>query len=153
MAPFRWAYFIALLVASAFVLTVHAQAEDGQLVQILPDRIKWTSASATVAPGAQVAVLSGPLDKPGFYTQRVRLTQGGMVTPHTHPDTRYVTVLSGELYVGQGESLEAEKTTRYPVGSYFVVPAGVVHYVLARNGEVVYQESGIGPTATNFLKK
>ncbi len=153
MAPLRSSYLIALLVASTSVLPVQAQGEEGQSVQILPDQIKWTSPPATVAPGAQAAVLSGPLDKPGFYTQRVRLAQGGMITPHTHPDTRYVTVLSGELYLGQGESMEAEKTTRYPAGSYFVVPAGVVHYAWARSGEVVYQESGIGPTATNFLKK
>jgi quercetin dioxygenase-like cupin family protein len=153
MATRRSVYLIALLAASAGLLAVSASSEGAEAVQILPDQITWAAAPTEVAPGTEVAVLSGPLDKPGFYAQRVRLKSGGMVTPHTHPDTRYVTVLSGELYVGHGEKMEADQTTKYPAGSYFVVPAGVVHYVWARSGEVVYQESGIGPTATNFLKK
>jgi hypothetical protein len=33
------------------------------------------------------------------------------------------------------------------------MPAGQVHYSWARNGEVTYQESGMGPTGTAFLKK
>ncbi len=153
MTSRRSVYLIALLVASAWVLAVRAPSEGAEAIQIFPDQIKWAAVPAAVAPGAEAAVLSGPLDKPGFYAQRVRLKPGGMVTPHTHPDTRYVTVLSGELYVGQGEKMEADKAIKYPAGSYFVVPAGVVHYAWARNGEVVYQESGIGPTATNFLNK
>jgi quercetin dioxygenase-like cupin family protein len=76
-----------------------------------------------------------------------------MITPHTHPDNRYTTVLSGELYAGLGETMDAAKATRYPAGSFFIMPAGQVHYSLARDGEVTYQESGMGPTGTSFLKK
>lgn len=146
----RPTHLVAVLVASVSSCVAHAQSDGSQAVEIFPDQIKWGPPLPT---GGQAAVLSGPLDKPVLYVQRVRLPQGGMVPPHTHPDTRYVTVLSGELYAGRSETMEAEKTTQYPAGSYLVVPAGTVHYSWARNGEVVYQESGIGPTATNFLKK
>jgi hypothetical protein len=48
-----------------------------------------------------------------------------------------------------------EKTSkrRFPAGSFFVVPAGHVHYSRAKDGEVTYQESGIGPTSNAYLKK
>jgi quercetin dioxygenase-like cupin family protein len=123
------------------------------LVQSMPDQIKWASAPPGVTKDAQAAVLAGPLDKPVPYTQRVRLAQGGAVTPHTHPDARYTTVLSGVLTVGLGETYDAAKETRYPAGSFVVMPGGQPHYSLAKDGEVVYQESGYGPTGTSFIKK
>jgi quercetin dioxygenase-like cupin family protein len=140
---------IAILAALVSACAVHAQGAGGRPVQIFPDQVKWGPPLPT---GGQSAVLSGPLDKPVLYVQRVRLPQGGMVPPHTHPDTRNITVLSGELYIGRSVSTDPEKTTKYPAGSFFIMPAGAVHYVLARNGEVIYQESGFGPTGTNFLK-
>jgi hypothetical protein len=33
------------------------------------------------------------------------------------------------------------------------MPGGQPHYSLAKDGEVVYQESGYGPTGTSFIKK
>jgi quercetin dioxygenase-like cupin family protein len=94
------ATFIALAAAMAAVVTVHAQDDA---IQLLPDQIKWTALPPDVTSGATWMLLVGPLDKPVHYTLRVRLEKGGMVTPHTHPDARYVTVLSGEVYAGMGD--------------------------------------------------
>ena len=136
---------LAMLAATAF-----AQEE---IVQFLPGQIQWKDVPPAVAKNAKAAVLAGPLDKSVLYTQRVRLAPGGMIMPHTHPDTRYTTVLSGVLYVGVGENFDPAKATRYPAGSFVVMPAGKPHYVLAKKGEVVYQESGIGPTGASVVKK
>jgi hypothetical protein len=35
-------------------------------------------------------------------------------------------------------------------GAVYVVPADTPHYVWARDGDVEYQESGFGPTGTDF---
>jgi quercetin dioxygenase-like cupin family protein len=145
--PRFWVLGLLALMAAAAVL---AQAN---LVQFMPDQIKWAAGPAGVTKDAQAVVLAGPLDKPVPYTQRVRIAAGGMVSQHTHPDARYTTVLSGELTIGLGDTLDAAKETRYPAGSFVVMPAGQPHYSLAKNGEVVYQESGYGPTGTSFLKK
>lgn len=141
---------VAGILAGAAAAAAFAQAN---LVQFMPGEIKWANAPAGVTKDAQAAVLAGPLDKPVSYTQRVRLAPGGAINPHTHPDARYTTVLSGELTVGLGDTVDAARETRYPAGSFVVMPAGQPHYSLAKNGEVVYQESGYGPTGTNFLKK
>src|SRR5580765_2976217 len=130
-----------IFAAVAAVLAAAAFAQTG-LVQVFPDQIKWNPGAPGPTQGAQSAVLSGPVDKANPYTQRVHLAAGGMIAPHTHPDARHTTILSGELYVGLGETVEPAKAVRYPAGSFIVMPAGQPHYSLARNGEVIYQESG-----------
>jgi quercetin dioxygenase-like cupin family protein len=141
--------FIGLIAAAATIVPVCAQ----ETVQLLPDQIKWTDLPSDVAPGAQWMVLVGPLDQPVHYTFRMHLNKGGMVMPHTHPDTRYVTVLSGEVYAGMGDTVNEATSKRYTAGSFFVVPAGHVHYSWAKDAEAVYQESGIGPTGSTYVKK
>ena len=145
MRPIR----LALITPMAAIGMSCAHAQDGG-VQYLPDQLKWNPSSIA---GVQVAPLAGALDKPVYYTYRVKLEKGAIVQPHTHPDARYVTVLSGTLYAGHGDTVGDSTATPFPAGSFFMVPVGVVHYSWAKDGEVVYQESGIGPTATNFLKK
>jgi quercetin dioxygenase-like cupin family protein len=142
--------FVALSAAMAAAAAVHAQ--DGA-IQLLPDQINWSALPPDVTSGATWMMLVGPLDKPVHYTLRVHLEKGGMVTPHTHPDARYATVLSGEVYAGMGDTVNEATSKRYPAGSFFVVPAGHVHYSWAKDGETTYQESGIGPTSNAYLKK
>ena len=143
------ASFVALSAAMAIV-AVHAQ--EGA-IQLLPDQIKWAALPPDVAPGAQSMTLVGPLDQPVHYTLRVHLEKGGMVTSHTHPDARYVTLLAGAVYAGTGDTVNEATSKRFPTGSFFVVPAGTVHYSWAKDGETTYQESGIGPTLSNYVKK
>jgi quercetin dioxygenase-like cupin family protein len=142
--------FVVLSAAMAAAVAVHAQ--DGA-IQLLPDQIKMAALPPDVAPGAQFVTLVGPLDKQVHYTLRVHLTKGGMVTPHTHPDARYVTVLAGAVYAGMGNTVNEATSKRFPAGSFFVVPAGTVHYSWAKDDETTYQESGIGPTSNNYVKK
>ena len=63
-------------------------------------------------------------------------------------DTRSTTVLSGTLTVGFGDAVDEAKAVTVPAGAVYVAPAGVPHWVAAKDGAVVYQESGVGPTAT-----
>ena len=150
MTLFRTTQTITMLCALLSASVAYGQ-DTPQPVQIMPDDIKWTS--LPVAPGVQIAWLIGAADKPGFYELRVRMAPGSILPPHTHPDNRHLTVLSGELYVGFGNTFEPEKTKRFPAGSFLAVPAGTVHYVLAKNGEVVFDDAAIGPTGTNWIKK
>jgi quercetin dioxygenase-like cupin family protein len=144
------ATFVALLVAMTAVVAVHAQ---DSAIQLLPDQVQWDALPPDVAPGAQWMLLVGALDKPVHYTMRIHLKKGGMVTPHTHPDARYVTVLAGEVYVGMGDTVNEATSKPFPAGSFFVVPAGHVHYSWAKDSDATYQESGIGPTSSTYLKK
>jgi hypothetical protein len=57
-------------------------------------------------------------------------------------------VLSGTIYVGFGATFDEAKMVAVPAGGVYVAPAKVPHYVWAKDGEAVYQEAGVGPTAT-----
>ena len=39
-----------------------------------------------------------------------------------------------------------------PEGAVYVAPANVSHYLWAKDGDVVFQEGGVGPTATTMVK-
>ncbi|MBK8755157.1 MAG: cupin domain-containing protein [Candidatus Competibacteraceae bacterium] len=82
---------------------------------------------------------------------RVKLAAGGKIPPHTHPDERVTTVLSGTLFVGFGATFDETGMVSIPTGAVYVAPAQTPHYVWAKDGAVSYQEMGIGPTGTSFI--
>lgn len=102
-------------------------------------------------PGAMGAQIVGDPQQSGPYTLRVKLDKGALIPPHTHPDTRNSTVLSGTIYVGFGTTFDANDVVAIPQGSVYVAPAGVPHYIWAKDGPAVYQESGSGPSGNVFI--
>jgi len=115
---------------------------------VMPDRLTFTSPPPI--PDLKSAFVLGAESEPGLYAIRVRLKAGGRVPVHTHPDTRYSTILSGTLYVGFGTVADDSRMTAVPAGAVYVAPANVPHFLWARDGEVVYQEAGMGPTGTQM---
>lgn len=78
---------------------------------------------------------------------------GGRIPPHTHPDARNATVLAGTLHVGFGATFDAARLVAIPGGAVYVAPANVPHYGWAKDGDVLYQEAGVGPTGTAFVER
>lgn len=140
---------LTIAVLGGFVLSgfVAAQVPPQPL---LPEQARWFSPPAV--PALRAAWLVGAEQAAGPYLLRVRLAAGGRFPPHTHPDTRYTTVLSGTLYVGFGERADETAVVAVPAGAIYEAPAGVPHWVWAKDGDVEYQESGIAPTATRVLR-
>lgn len=123
-----------------------AVAQSAAVRPILPQSLVWVTRPNN--PAVQGAWVLGAESKPGPYLFRVKLAAGGKIPPHTHPDERNSTVLQGTIYVGFGAVFDETKVVAIPPGAVYVAPANVAHYVWAKDGEAVYQESGIGPTAT-----
>lgn len=123
-----------------------ALAQESSPEPILPEHFGW--AGPPENPALQGAWLLGSEQGSGAYLLRVRLDSNGRIAPHVHPDTRNSTVLSGTLYVGFGEIFDPDQLVAVPKGGVYVAPAGVMHYLWAKDGRVEYQESGTGPTAT-----
>jgi quercetin dioxygenase-like cupin family protein len=126
-----------------------ALAQQAAITPILPDKLQWTTPPNI--PAVRTAWLLGSEQQAGTYAMRVVLAANGRIPPHTHPDTRYSTVLSGTLYVGLGSKFDADVLVAVPAGGVYVAPAGVAHFLWARDGEVTYQEAGMGPTGTRVL--
>ena len=144
MRPLRVAVF--LWIGSLAGL---AWAETPLPIPILPERLTWVS--PPTLPALQSAWMLGTESQTGLYLLRVKLAPGGRIPPHYHPDERTTTVLSGTLYVGFGETFDETKVVAIPSGAVYVAPAQRPHYVWAKEGEVWYQEMGMGPTGTVFI--
>ncbi|MCB1908783.1 MAG: cupin domain-containing protein [Rhodocyclaceae bacterium] len=131
---------------AACCLVTLADAAPPMPAPVLPDTLHWGGPPGN--PLVRGAWLLGAEDGDGLYAFRVELKAGARLPVHTHPDTRYSTVLSGTLYVGFGEQADDARMVAVPAGAVYVAPAGQPHYLHARDGDVIYQEGGFGPTAT-----
>lgn len=102
------------------------------------------------ATNMDAAFIMGAANQAGLYTIRVHLKDGGLMPPHTHPDDRMITVVSGTLHYGWGDTADPAATKAYPTGSYFLAKANDPHYAIGK-GDVVYQEAGMAPTGTKWV--
>ena len=140
---------IRVTLLCAFLPITRASAQ-GSPAAVLPDTVPWVAVSHT--PGAHVRWLVGQTDKSGVYAFQVKFEPGTKGAPHTHPDTRYTLVLSGTWYVGFGQTFDETKLVAIPAGAVYVARARVPHFMWAKDGPVVIQESGTNPTATDFVQ-
>lgn len=141
----------AILLMPFVIYSSLATAQSINPEPILPDTLGW--GSPPNMPGIQGAWIVGTEKKPGPYLLRVRLAPGARILPHTHPDERNTTVLAGTIYVGFGEQFDENKVVAVPVGAVYIAPAGVPHFIWSKEGEALYQEAGMGPTATSFIAR
>jgi len=142
---------IKAVFALAFLsVALVGQAAEPGVVALTPSEMKWSSQGGLALPGLEQAILIGDPTKPGPYTIRLKFAAGFKVAPHTHTDSREITILSGTWYTGYGEKVEAAALKKLPAGSFYTEPAGVPHYVEIREPTVI-QVSGIGPSGRKFV--
>ena len=134
-----------LVLTSLLALTL---AQNYSYDAVSPDDIPF---EASPVEGVESAAVIGNSSQAELYVMVGRLAQGVVFPVHTHTDARLSTVLSGTMYYGVGETLEEVEFTAYPAGSVIYTPPNTPHWMDARDGEVVVQESGFGPSETTFL--
>ena len=71
--------------------------------------------------------------------------------PHSHPEDRVYTVISGIFYIGLGDEFDAEKLQAYPAGSLIVLPGNTSHFHWAKSGEYITQVTAIGPLGLKYI--
>jgi len=127
-----------------------AHCHELDVMALTPSEMKWSAQGGLALPGLEQTTLVGDPSKPGPYTIRLKFPAGFKVAPHTHPDSREVTVLSGTWYTGYGDKAEAGNLKELPAGSFYTEPANVAHYVEVREPTVI-QVSGTGPSSRKFV--
>ena len=133
------------------VLAVSSQAsvagdEEG-FVRLTPDDLVWE----TLEPGLDIAILEGDPSGEGYYILRARFAPGIFSAPHFHPNTRYVTVISGTWWTGTGAVWDKENSVPLQAGSYMKHPAGAAHYDGSRDEEVIVEIRGMGPAPLVYV--
>lgn len=102
--------------------------------------------------GLEVANILGDASKPGPYVQRVKFPPGQVVQPHTHPEDRTYTVISGTWRIGWGKTYDPSRLIALPPGSFYTEPANVPHFIATEDEAVIVQISGMGPTAVHYVE-
>jgi quercetin dioxygenase-like cupin family protein len=123
-----------------------------EIVALTPEQVRWFTPSY-YKDGRQRAQLLGDSSQGGAWVDRVKIPAGGRVLAHTHPHDELVTVIEGTWYLGEGEKFDPAKLKGYQPGSFIIIPAGVPHFVAAKEGDVIVQLSGTGKFGTDYLEK
>jgi hypothetical protein len=76
---------------------------------IAASEIKWAPAPPFGRPGMEVAVLAGNPEKEGPWTLRLKLPENYVFPPHNIPVNETVTVLSGVIYIGLGDTFRSDQ--------------------------------------------
>ncbi|MEO6066571.1 MAG: cupin domain-containing protein [Gemmatimonadota bacterium] len=103
-------------------------------------------------PGGEIAILSGSPGSPGLYATRVRFVPGLKVMPHSHPEDRIYTVLTGTWTIGLGSTFDSTQLQDFHAGAVYRLPANTVHFHMARADGALFQVTGVGPTSTTYVR-
>jgi hypothetical protein len=112
--------------------------------------IEWREGPATLRKGARIAILEGDPSAEGVFTMRLWLPDGFIVSPHVHSQIEHVTVVSGTLNFGMGETFDKSATRAMPAGSFGYWPIGMKHFAYT-TGDTVLQLHGRGPWTVTYV--
>jgi len=90
----------------------------------------------------------GELSGPGLYIVRSHLAANATTRPRYHDQDRWVTVLKGTWWVGQGDMFKTDKLVPIREGGVMYLPASTRHFDVAASGDVSLQIMGNGPVKT-----
>ncbi len=145
-----------------FILTLLSGLSTGFAVAagnghsvVTPDGIEWQEGPDFIEPGAELALLAGDPAE-GAFTARVRLPAGYDIHSHYHTGNKYLTVVSGALYIGFGDELDKDQGMQVPAGSFVKIPPQHNHYEwfeeetvlqihVAEPFEVIYVDPDLDP--------
>ena len=114
-----------------------------------PSDLKW-SAVPSLPPGAQIAVIEGPLTEAVPFTFRAKLPANYTIPAHWHPAIEHVTVLSGTFNLGMGAKVDRSMTQALGPGGIAIMQPGTRHFVWT-DQETIIQVHGMGPWALNYV--
>ena len=141
----------AVLVFAAITLTL-ADTNKKEIIAITPSQVRWFT-PPYYTDGRERAHLLGDSNQDGAWIDRAKIPAGKRVLAHTHPQDELVTVIEGTWYLGEGAKFDSAKLKGYPAGSFIVIPAGIPHFVAAKEGTVVVQLNGVRKFETKYVEE
>lgn len=150
--PYQIALFsISALAIAGAISFANADELDPKAISIkLPEHLNWVANPS----GSETAILVGDPNQPGLYVVLNKWKAHHTSKPHSHPNDRFITVISGTWWVGTGSEYKPEQLTPVPAGSFVTHYGNEVHYDGAKDEDTILQIVGIGPaTATPALAK
>jgi quercetin dioxygenase-like cupin family protein len=128
---------------SAALIPARAQAEiDPKSITIVPfDKLNFPGDPSK----PQIATVFGDSTKPGLYGIVIKWPPHATSRPHSHPNDRYVTVLSGTWWINTGAKYNPEASIPMKPGSFVIHHAGEIHYDATKDDPAMIYIVGMGP--------
>ena len=134
----------SVLLGLGLVLTSAAAAQSPA------PALKWGPAPPFFPAGARFAVRQGDPGATGVYTVRLSMPPGYTIKPHFHPTDEHVTVISGALVLGMGDTVKTRGASLLTAGGFLTAKANLHHFAMAR-GRTVVQVHGEGPFTITYV--
>jgi hypothetical protein len=143
---------IAALVAPLvlFLAPAASAADATGEVTMNPVDVKWGPAPPVLPKGAKLAVLYGDPGKPGPFVMRLMAPANYKIAPHWHTQAENLSIISGTLYLGDGDKMEKAHAHALKTGGYHFLPAKAHHYAFTKTATVV-QIHGEGPFDITYI--
>lgn len=126
-------WFACLALAAAIA---PALAQSAHVI-VPADKVQWGPAPPVLPPGAELSVLEGNPHEKGLVILRLKFPADYKIPPHWHSMTERVTVLSGALHVGMGDTLDRKASQTLEPGGYVSLPAKMHHFAWTADPTVV----------------
>jgi quercetin dioxygenase-like cupin family protein len=148
-------FSVLLFFASALSSSAEAP-QPPQLPNFADTPSEWSAVGVTGGAGGsgnakvQVVTLLGDPEKPGPYSQLLKVGPNASIAAHHHAGDRVGTVLKGTWHFGYGSEFDNAKLKELPVGSIYTEPSGAPHFAMTGDEPVVVLITGNGPTDTIY---
>jgi len=139
---------------AGFLLSLPCFAASQDPTQAPPNKAPMTADHKRLQPEEAYSdtnvTLFGDPNKPGMYIIRNHFKSGTMSHPHYHDQDRFVTVIKGTWWTGDGDKFAPETAVPIKAGGMMFHPAGYHHYDGSKPGteDVIVQIMGMGPVKT-----
>ncbi len=119
----------------------HAQIDPTSISLVPFDKLDFKGAAGQ----PQVATVFGDSTKPGLYGIIIKWPPHTNSRPHSHPNDRYITVLSGTWWIGTGPKYQPDNMVAMKPGTFIIHHAGQIHYDGAKDDSAMIYIVGMGP--------
>jgi quercetin dioxygenase-like cupin family protein len=142
--------FVVLCVGALAASSFAEQPMAPMHKMMTPAEIVWGPAPPGLPAGSLVAVLSGDPGGTGPFTLRAKFPAGYRIAPHWHSTDEHVTVLSGSVSMGMGETFDEKAMMALPVGGFAAMPPNTRHYLMTQS-EATIQVHGTAPFTITYV--
>lgn len=141
---------VLLFCVTGVVLAQDSHVRPGHTM-MTPDDYEWVDAPASLPAGARAMVIDGNPATEGEFTLRLWFPANYEIAPHIHPGDEHVTVISGSLYMGIGDTFDEDAAGHLPPGGFAMMKAGTTHFAFTKDEAAVIQLHGIGPWGLTYV--
>jgi quercetin dioxygenase-like cupin family protein len=133
----------AVALGAASIASTPAKAEiDPKSITIVPfDKLNFPGDPSK----PQIATVFGDSTKPGLYGIVIKWPPHNHSRPHSHPNDRYITVLSGTWWINTGAKFDPDGMIPMKPGSFIIHHAGEIHYDGTKDEPAMIYIVGMGP--------